>query len=140
LPDPLASVIIPLFKSACCLAQAIDSVRTQTQQNTEILVLDDGSTDGTRDLVEQYYAGNPRVRYFFHFIDRPTTSALRSTRFCSCLAKFDCRSREMSPDRYVVKEIRAHLMLDWLETYNGGRIVFLTRHACAVIGYGMQRK
>ena len=66
MPEPLVSVIIPTFKRAYCLGEAIDSVRTQTHQNTEILVLGDGSTDGTRDLIERSYAGEPRVRYFFH--------------------------------------------------------------------------
>jgi Sulfotransferase family len=50
------------------------------------------------------------------------------------LAKTHYRSREMLANRYIVKEIRANLMLDWLETYTGGRIVYLIRHPCAVIG------
>ena len=66
MPEPLVSVIIPTFNRAYCVGQAIDSVRTQTHQNTEILVLDDGSSDGTRDFIEQSYGDDPRVRYFFH--------------------------------------------------------------------------
>ena len=66
MPEPLISVIIPTFNRAYCVGKAIDSVQAQTHRNTEILVLDDGSTDGTRDLIEQSYAGDPRVRYFFH--------------------------------------------------------------------------
>ena len=64
--NPLVSVIIPTFNRAHCVGRAIDSVRTQTHQNTEILVLDDGSTDGTRELIEQSYADDPRVRYLYH--------------------------------------------------------------------------
>ena len=66
MPEPLVSVIIPTFNRAYCVGKAIDSVCTQTHQNTEILVLDDGSTDGTRELIEQSYADDPRVRYSFH--------------------------------------------------------------------------
>ncbi len=66
MPEPLVSVIIPTFNRAYCVGKAIDSARVQTHRNTEILVLDDGSTDGTRDLVERSYAGEARVRYFFH--------------------------------------------------------------------------
>ena len=66
MPDPLVSVIIPTFNRAYCVGKAIDSALGQTHQNTEILVLDDGSTDGTRDLIERSYAGDSRVRYFFH--------------------------------------------------------------------------
>jgi GT2 family glycosyltransferase len=64
--NPLVSVIIPTFNRAYCLGRAIDSVRTQTHQDTEILVLDDGSTDSTRALIEQSYADDRRVRYSFH--------------------------------------------------------------------------
>ena len=66
MPEPLVSVIIPTFNRAYCVGKAIDSARAQTHRNTEILVLDDGSTDGTRDLIARSYAGDRRVRYFFH--------------------------------------------------------------------------
>jgi GT2 family glycosyltransferase len=65
-PEALVSVVIPTFNRAYCVGRAIDSALGQTHRNTEILVLDDGSTDGTRDLIAQSYAAEPRVRYFFH--------------------------------------------------------------------------
>ncbi len=64
--EPLVSVIIPTFNRAYCVGKAIDSVRTQSHRNTEILILDDGSTDGTRDLIQLSYLSDRRVRYFFH--------------------------------------------------------------------------
>ncbi len=66
MPEPLVSVIIPTFNRAYCLGRAIDSARTQTHQHTEILVIDDGSNDGTRALIERTYTDDPRVRYVFH--------------------------------------------------------------------------
>ena len=63
---PLVSVIIPTFNRAYCVGKAIDSALAQTHPNTEILVLDDGSTDGTADLIKQLYGEEPRVRDFFH--------------------------------------------------------------------------
>jgi glycosyltransferase involved in cell wall biosynthesis len=80
--EPLVSVIIPTFNRAYCLGQAIDSVRSQTHQNTEILVLDDGSTDGTREMIERCYASDRRVRYFFHENRGVTATRNRGITLC----------------------------------------------------------
>ncbi len=60
--EPRVSVIIPAYNHARFLGEALDSVLSQTFQDFEVLVVDDGSTDGTRALVASY---GPRVRYRF---------------------------------------------------------------------------
>lgn len=57
---PLVSVIIPNYNYARYLDQRLESVLAQTYQNFEIIVLDDCSTDGSRELIERY-RGNPKV-------------------------------------------------------------------------------
>jgi glycosyltransferase involved in cell wall biosynthesis len=57
------SVVIPTFNRAYCIAEAIDSVLNQTHRNCRALVIDDGSTDGTRALITQRYGNEPRVVY-----------------------------------------------------------------------------
>lgn len=59
-------MIIPSYNSAQFLTQALDSVLAQTLPPAEVLVIDDGSTDGTRALVESYTARYPDlIRYIY---------------------------------------------------------------------------
>lgn len=63
---PRVSIIIPTYNRCELLRSTIDSVLTQTLTDYELIVVDDGSTDDTRTLVEHYCQQHPgRVRYIF---------------------------------------------------------------------------
>lgn len=59
---PLVSIIIPAYNAQTTLTSTLESVLAQTYDNIEIIVVDDGSTDGTAGIVRQY---GERVRYYF---------------------------------------------------------------------------
>ena len=62
--SPLVSVIVPTFNRAYCLPRTIDSILRQTHRNLEVIVVDDGSSDQTRDLVQRSYGVDRRVKYY----------------------------------------------------------------------------
>lgn len=56
------SVIIPTFNRCGLLARAIDSALTQTHCELEVIVVDDGSTDGTADMLRARYGAEKRLK------------------------------------------------------------------------------
>ena len=61
---PLVSIIIPAYNTAPYIHRAIESSLRQTHPNIEVLVVNDGSTDDTLKVVEEYAAKDERVRVF----------------------------------------------------------------------------
>jgi len=59
---PAVSIIIPTYNRASWLAGAIDSVLNQAFQDFELIVVDDGSTDATREVIAGY---GDRIQYYF---------------------------------------------------------------------------
>ena len=68
------SVVIPVYNSSEYIARTIESVLAQTHKPDEIIVVDDGSTDETRQKVTQY---EPKVKYIYQ--TNAGTSAARNT-------------------------------------------------------------
>lgn len=58
---PLISVIIPVYNVAPYLREALDSVVNQTYRSLQILVIDDGSTDGSGSICDEYSYRDPRI-------------------------------------------------------------------------------
>ncbi|WP_179315800.1 glycosyltransferase family 2 protein [Winogradskyella undariae] len=62
--DPLVSIIIPTFNRAHLIGETLDSVLGQTYQNWECIVVDDGSTDATDELLSEYCNRDTRFQYY----------------------------------------------------------------------------
>lgn len=60
---PVVSVVVPCYRQADYLPEALDSVLAQTFGQWEAIVVDDGSPDHTRDVALAYEARDPRIRY-----------------------------------------------------------------------------
>lgn len=82
--NALVSVIIPTYNRETLLKRAIESVIVQTYQNWELIVVDDGSTDGTKDVVHSFTQKDKRIRYFYQENSgapaRPTNAGLKETK------------------------------------------------------------
>lgn len=61
---PLFSIIIPAYNRAWCIERAIQSVLAQDFQDWELIIVDDGSTDDTREIVKRYLVDS-RIKYFY---------------------------------------------------------------------------
>ncbi|MCG2430488.1 glycosyltransferase family 2 protein [Aequorivita xiaoshiensis] len=80
--SPLVSVIIPTYNRAHLIGETLDSVLAQTYQNWECIVVDDGSTDGTDELMADYMAKDARFQYHHRPKDRlPGGNAARNYGF-----------------------------------------------------------
>ena len=62
---PAVSVLLPACNAAPFLREAVASILQQTEPNFELILVDDGSSDGTADLVRELAAGDGRIRCFF---------------------------------------------------------------------------
>lgn len=63
MPSNLVSVIVPMYNAAAYLRPTLASISAQTHRDLEILLVDDGSTDGTGALAGEICAAEPRARY-----------------------------------------------------------------------------
>ncbi|NDJ76702.1 MAG: glycosyltransferase [Chloroflexi bacterium] len=59
--SPLVSIIIPAYNNRRTICDAVDSALAQTHPRCEIVVVDDGSTDGTRELLQERYGDRIQI-------------------------------------------------------------------------------
>ena len=63
----LVSVVLPIYNVEKFLPKCLDTVINQSYHNIEILLVDDGSTDISGDICEQYARKDDRIRVFLFY-------------------------------------------------------------------------
>ena len=61
---PKISVIVPVYNAEKSLCRCIDSILTQTYQDFELLLIDDGSKDSSGAICDSYAAKDSRIKVF----------------------------------------------------------------------------
>lgn len=128
------SVVIPTYNRAHTLARALDSILAQTLPAHEIVLVDDGSRDGTEDLIRQGY---PRVRY----LRQPNGGVSRARNLGIAAARGDWIALLDSDDAWLPTKLQAqsaellkhpdlrlcHTEEIWIR--NGRRVNQMNKHA-----------
>lgn len=84
--SPFFSIIIPAYNRAHLISGAIESVLSQQFQDWELLIVDDGSTDNTKEVVDQF--NDERIRYIYQ--ENEERSAARNNGIQNALGEWIC--------------------------------------------------
>lgn len=60
----MISIIVPIYNSELYLRQCLDSIRAQTYSDIEVIMIDDGSTDGSKDLAKYFVERDERFHLY----------------------------------------------------------------------------
>lgn len=102
----LVSIIIPTYNREKLLPRAIDSVKEQTYKKWELLLVDDGSTDNTKGLVENYIKKDRRIKYLVNTRKKGPAGA-RNTGILA--AKGDYIAFLDSDDEWMPEKLKIYL-------------------------------
>src|SRR5258708_5173204 len=75
--EPMLSVVLPNYNHAQYLSNAIDAISGQSRSPDEIIVIDDASTDDSRDILAQYQTRHPNLIVLFNEQNFGALSALQ---------------------------------------------------------------
>ncbi|EKN71331.1 glycosyl transferase family 2 [Neobacillus bataviensis LMG 21833] len=76
--EDLISIITPTYNCGNFIAETIESVISQTYQNWEMIIVDDCSTDNTKDVVKEYINEDRRIKY--HLLQENSGAAVARTK------------------------------------------------------------
>ena len=122
--SPTVSIILPTYNRGNLLERAVESVLSQSFSQWELLIVDDGSSDNTFDIVNHFMNDFPNIRYLKHSNRKLPLSlnvgiAASAGEFISFLDSDDEYSKEYLSQR--IKYFREHSKIDLI--YGGVKII-----------------
>ena len=92
---PLFSIIVPVYNASKYLKKCVDTIISQTYENIEVILIDDGSTDNSGKICDQYSINDKRVKVIHKknegvSIARETGVKLATGEYISCIDSDDC--------------------------------------------------
>lgn len=113
--DPLVSVLLPVYNAAPYVKEAIESIAGQTYRHLELIIIDDGSTDGSQHVIEQIQ--DSRIRAYHQANQGLSRTLNRAIQ----LARGDYLARQDADDWSLPK--RLERQVHFLETHRDYGIV-----------------
>jgi glycosyltransferase involved in cell wall biosynthesis len=116
----LVSVVMPVFNGLPFLAEAIESILRQSHHDLELIVVDDGSLDGSRDIIADFARRDSRIRTLF----QPRRGAAAATNAGVALARGEWTARVDQDD--VSLDDRFEVQIEWAREHDvaicGGQV------------------
>jgi glycosyltransferase involved in cell wall biosynthesis len=114
---PLFTVLLPVYNAEAYLRKAVDSVLCQTLPNFEFLIIDDGSTDASRSILDEYARKDKRIR----LISRPNKGFVETLKEGTTEARADLIARMDADD--IALPNRFELQYKFLDSHKAYGIV-----------------
>lgn len=111
MPNPTIDVVIPVFNGASTVESAVATIQAQTLRDIRIIVVNDGSTDGTQAIVERLAAADDRIA----LINRPNGGIVDALNAGLAACTADVIARHDADDLAVPD--RFARQLDWLRSH-----------------------
>ena len=131
--NPNISIIVPVHNAEPYLHDSLNSIRTQTFIDFEVLLIDDGSDDDSLSILQEYHTADPRFKV--HHQDNRGTSSARNVGLDNAVGEFVCF---VDADDQVAPTYLEDLYLamgDQVDSTMGGfrRIDLLSHEECEVV-------
>lgn len=107
------SIILPTYNGSRFIARAIESVLNQSFQDYEFLIIDDGSSDNTREIIQKYSCKDKHISYFRQDTNRGVIKTLNHGLY---LAKGEYISRIDDDDIWIDKE-KLKMQVQFLDSH-----------------------